>query len=166
MDHLEEFRIPKEILEKLKNPEYLPNQLAEGKSFQEILGFNSQTMDKFYGAAHNLFQQQKYEEAADAFVFLTTLNPRVHNYWLGLGMSHQLNQEYDNALLAYSMATLTDAENPLPHYHSAACYHEISDTRNALMSLELAIHCAGDNESHQGLRSKAEEALQRLRNSP
>lgn len=163
MDHLEEFRIPKETLEKLKTPSYLQEEVEKGKSFQDIIGYTSETMDKFYGVAYNLFQQQKYEEASDAFIFLTTLNPRVHSYWLGLGMSEQLNHEYDNALMAYSMASLLDSQNPIPHYHSAACYHELKDSRSALASLEFAIQIAGDQSTYSNLKSAAKSALERLR---
>jgi len=163
MDHLEEFRIPKETLEKFKDPLFLQKQVQAGKSFQEILGYTHATMDKFYHAAYNLFQQQRYEEASDAFVFLTTLNPRVHNYWLGLGMSEQLNQEFDTALMAYSMATLTDETSPVPHYHSAACYNELKDIKSALASFELAVQFSGTNERHATIKSNAQAALSRLR---
>lgn len=163
MEHLEEFQIPKESLERLKDPLFLKKQVEEGKTMQEIIGFTSETMDKFYSAAYQLFQRQQYEESADAFVFLTTLNPRVHNYWLGLGMSEQLNEEYHSALIAYSMAVLTDNANPLPHYHSAACYHAVHDPEGALLSLEMAIQCAGDNPDHAFIKSHSQSALNSLK---
>ena len=37
--------------------------------------YSVDTMEKFYQGAYNLFQQQEYRKAADAFVFPTTLNP-------------------------------------------------------------------------------------------
>src|ERR1700733_5711418 len=155
MDHLEEFKIPEEALSRLKDPAYLQKQVAEGKSFQEILGFSFETMNKFYSAAYNLFQKQQYAEASDAFVFLTTLNPRVHTYWLGLGMSEQLNEEFDAALLAYSMAILTDEANPLPHYHSASCYFAIHDKENTIISLEMALQRAGEKVEYATIKLQA-----------
>ncbi len=165
MENLEEFRIPQEALEKLKDPLYVKNQVAEGRTFQEILGFTLKTMDKFYSAAYNLFQRQQYEEAADAFVFLTTLNPRIHTYWVGLGMSEQLNEEYDAALMAYSMAILTNVENPLPHYHSAACYHALQEKENAVASLEMALQHAGVKEEYAHIKKHAQATLDSLKKS-
>lgn len=163
MEHLDEFQISKEALEKLKDPLHIKKQVDAGKTFQEILGYSIQTMDKFYEAAYSLFQKQQYEEAADAFVFLTTLNPKVHNYWLGLGMSEQLNEEYDAALMAYSMAIVTNAENPLPHYHSATCYRAVHDKESALLALELAIKHAGDHENHSAIKVHAQQAYDKLK---
>ena len=163
MEHLSEFSIPREALEKLKDPLFVKNQVAEGKTFQEILGFSLATMDKFYGAAHNLYTRQQYEEAADAFVFLTTLNPRVHTYWVGLGMSEQLNEEYDAALMAYSMAILINVENPLPHYHSAACYFALQEKDNAILSLEMALQHAETKEEYAHIKKHAQSTLDSLK---
>jgi type III secretion system low calcium response chaperone LcrH/SycD len=159
MDH-HEFQIPKEALEKLQDPHYIKKQMDEGKTFQEILGYSIETMERFYEAAHVLFQKQQYEEASDAFIFLTVLNPGVHNYWLGLGMSEQLNEEYDAALMAYNMAIATNSDNPLPHYHSASCYYALHDKHNARIALEAAIKCA--DEGDLSIKSHAEKALDRL----
>ena len=161
MENLEEFQIPKEALERMKDPEVITQLVEEGKTFQEIIGYTDETMDKFYRGARGLFEQQKYREAADAFIFLTTLNPYVHNYWLGLGMSEHLEEEYHGALLAYGMAMLSDSKNPLPHYHSAACYQALDDKTSMLVSLDLAINLAGNNQEYTHVKTQAESAKER-----
>ena len=143
-EDLEEFNLSKEVVEKLKNPEMLRKELAEGKTFQEIFNYSDDVMGVFYKAAYQLFQRQQYAEAADAFFFLTNLSPYVSTYWLGLGMSEQLSENPSSALIAYSMATVTDPQNPLPHYHSAACYKELHEEGEGLAALELAIETAGE----------------------
>ena len=164
MEPHHDFQIPQEAFERLKDPLHIKKLVDEGKTLQEILGYSIETMDKFYEAAHSLFQKQQYEEAADAFVFLTTLNPKVHNYWLGLGMSEQLIEEYDAALMAYGMAILTNMENPLPHYHSASCYQALHDKNSAIISLELALRQAHGREEYALVREKSESALNQLNN--
>lgn len=150
--------IPNEALERLKDPEVVRRQVKEGKTFQEILGYSNEDMEKFYQAAYGLFQKQEYQKAADAFVFLTTLNPYVHSYWLGLGMSEQLGGGYQGALLAYAMAILTNVENPVAHYHSGSCYRMLQDDENALQSFEMALRCAGDAEEFDNLKERARVA--------
>jgi len=152
---MEEFKIPEEAIEKLRDPEIIRQQMEEGKTFQEIIGYTSETMEKFYTIGRKLFEQQEYREAADAFIFLTTLNPMVHEYWLGLGMAEQLNGGHQGALLAYAMAILTNLENPVPHYHSASCYRELGDKQGAIHSLEMALRCAEGNEAYQNLKEQA-----------
>lgn len=158
MDNMEEYNIPEEAIEKLKDPEILRRQMEEGKTFQEIIGYTDETMEKFYKVAYHLFQQQEYQKAADAFIFLTTLNPNIHSYWLGLGMSEQLCGGYQGALLAYAMAILTDVESPTAHYHSATCYRILHDNESALQSLEMAVRCAGDKTDFAHLKERAVSA--------
>lgn len=162
MDSLEEFNIPEEITRQLQDPLLLRRHIQEGKSFQELLGYSDETMEKFYQAAYNLFQKQKYQKAAEAFTFLTTLNAERHNYWLGLGMSEQVLEEYHGALLAYAMAMMTDITNPLPHYHSANCYRSLLDNANALTALEQAISRAANSEEYQYIHESAVALKERL----
>jgi len=155
MESMEEFRIPKEAIERLKDPEVLRGHLSEGKTFQELLGYTNGTMEKFYSGAHLLYEQGMYQEAADAFVFLTTLNPYVHNFWLGLGLAEQHNEEYEAALVAYGMATMSDMDNPLPHYHSSRCHYLMGDYDTAVSMLDLAINLCFDDEKHSTVKSDA-----------
>lgn len=162
MEHIEKYDIPEDALEKLRDPEMIRRQVHEGKTFQEILGYTPEKMESFYESAYNLFKMQEYEKAADAFIFLTTLNPYVHNYWLGLGMSEQLNDSFQSGLLAYAMAILTDMQNPLPHYHSAKCYLGIDDKVSAIAALETALVLAKESDQHKDLIESINTALQRL----
>lgn len=158
LEEMEEFRIPADALEKLRDPDLLRKKISEGKVLQEIIGYSAATMEKFYFVAYKLFQHQQYQEAADAFIFLTTLNPYIYNYWLGLGMCEQLLKREEAALIAYATAILINVENPVPHYHSASCYNELKDQGNALASLELAIMYCEDKVEFTSLKKHAEEA--------
>lgn len=162
MDHLEEFGIPEQVLSKLRDNNWVGEQLREGKTFQDMLNFSDSTMDQFYSKARHLFQIQRYEDASNAFVFLTTLNPYHYAYWIGLGMSDHLLQEYENALIAYAMASLCDPENPFPHYHAAACYQLTNDRENALLALEMVIRCCGNTFGFADMKSKAISAKSML----
>ncbi len=163
IEEMEEFRIPKEALEKLKDPELLRRKINEGKVLQEIIGYTPETMEKFYQIAYKLFQHQQYQEAGDAFIFLTTLNPYVYNYWLGLGMSEQLCNKFDGALIAYATSILIKVENPISHYHSATCYTALKDYGNAIASLDLAIMYAGDHPEYASIKKHALETKEALK---
>lgn len=158
----EDFEIPKEILEKLSDPEVLRRYVEEGRTFQEILEFDDETMEKFYQTAIRLMHAHRYADAGDAFLFLTTLNPYVAAYWLGLGMCEQLNEDYKPALVAYAMASMSDRANPLPHYHSAACHHALDDLDKSLLFLERAIDSAGEMEEHAALKARSLAAREAL----
>ncbi len=158
MEDLEEFMIPKEAMEKLNDPELLRRYIEEGKTFQDILGYKQESMDKFYDVACNLYRNHRYKSASDAFLFLTTLNPYVPEYWLGQGMCEQVNEEYKQALVAYSMAILGDRDMPVAHYHSAACHNGLGDVHAALACLERTLLICGDKEQHAAIKVQAQRS--------
>lgn len=157
-DELNEFKLSKKAQEKLKNKELLKRELASGKTPQEILGFKEETMAKFYRAAYRLFEHKKYVDAANAFLFLVTLNTHNHDYWLGLGMSTQLCGEYEAAIDAYEMAAVTDVDSPVPYFYLAKCLFAIHDRESALQALDLALEYAVDKEEYQDLVQQARAA--------
>ncbi len=162
MEDMEEFQIPEEALERIQDPVVFKQQIDDGKTFQEILGYTDVMMEKCYKVAYSCFQRQQYEKASEAFTFLTTLNPTVFNYWLGLGMSEQMCEEYHSALLAYAMAAMVDVTNPIVHYHSANCYRSLSEEESALSALDLCILNAGDREEFVEIKALAKEAKERI----
>lgn len=162
MDEHNEFAIPQEVVETLRDPEVIKQYVEEGKTFQEIIGYEDATMEKFYAAAYRLFERGEFRQAADAFIFLTTLNPYTHKYWLGLGMAEQSTEEFEAALVAYAMAVMIQVSNPIPHFHSATCYYRMGDKNSAAQSLDLAIEQAGDQAEYAELCKAAEAFKQRL----
>lgn len=161
-DDLNEFQLSKKVKAKLKNKKLLEKELAEGKTAQEIMEFSDHTMSKFYQAAYVLFEHKRYQDAANAFLFLATLNPHHHEYWLGLGMATQLNQDYEAAIDAYELAALCNIASPVPYFYLAKCLFAIHDRESALQALNLAIETADGIEEYSHLKKQAEQAKEML----
>lgn len=157
-DELGEFKISRKVKEKLKNKALLKKELASGKTAQEIMGFTNETMAKFYRAAYHLFENRHHADAANAFLFLVTLNPYNHDYWLGLGMSTQMCGDYEAAIDAYEMAAVSDISSPVPYFYLAKCLFAIHDRESALQALELALEYAGDIQEYADLKKQATAA--------
>lgn len=150
MDSLAAFEIPTNLKE-------LCEQLKSGKTPQEIIGYSPEIMRQFYAAAYRLYQAGLDSEAADAFFFLTVLNPSVQVHWLALGMAEQCQKKYEDALIAYAMATLLKSDDPLPYYYSAVCYQALHEKENAQKSFQMALCYFG--EEHASLKAHAEAML-------
>lgn len=157
-DHLEEFNLSKKIKAKLKNKNLLKKQLAMGKSAQEVLELSDGAMNKFYHAACELLDHMRYADAANAFLFLITLNPYKHNYWLGLGMSYQLCEDYEMACDAYEMAAACKIDDPVPYFYLAKSLLSMRDRKSALLAYDLAIKYADCIEEHDQLKKEAKKA--------
>jgi type III secretion system low calcium response chaperone LcrH/SycD len=161
-DDLSEFRLSEKAKKKLKDKKLLKKELAEGKTAQEIIGFSNETMSKFYQAAYLLFEHKRYHDAANAFLFLATLNPHLHDYWLGLGMATQMCHEYESAIDAYELAALTDLSSPVPYFYLAKCLFAIHDRESALQALDLAIETSDDLQEFADLKRQAQKAREIL----
>lgn len=161
-DDLSEFQLSEKAKAKLKDKKLLKKELAEGKTAQEIMGFSDETMAKFYKAAYLLFEHKRYQDAGNAFLFLATLNPHHHEYWLGLGMATQLCQDYEAAIDAYELAALCDIASPIPYFYLAKCLFAIHDRESALQALNLAIETADDIDEYADLKRQAELAKEIL----
>lgn len=157
-DDIGEFKLSKKVKARLKNKKLLQKQLAEGKSAQEILDFSDETMAKFYGAAYRLFEHHRYQEAGKAFLFLVTLNPYNHDYWVGLGMCAQLTKEFEAAIDAYEMAAICRIDSPVPYFYLAKCLFSLHDRDSALQALDLAIDYAENHPEYSDLKAQAEAA--------
>lgn len=157
-DELSEFRLSEKAKAKLKNKKLLKKELAEGKTAQEIMGFSDITMAKFYGAAYRLFEHKRYLDAANGFLFLATLNPHNHEYWLGVGMATQMNHDYESAIDAYELAAICNISSPVPYFYLAKCLFAIHDRESALQALDLAIETADELPEFADLKQQAIEA--------
>lgn len=154
-----EFIVSDQVKKKLKDKAWLKKQLAAGKNAQEILGFSEETMNKFYTAACTLYEYKRYVDAANAFLFLVTLNPYHYDYWLGLGAATQRCEDYEAAIDAYEMAAICQLESPIPYFHLAKCLFAMHDRESALLAIDLAIEYSDgrsdfDDIYHQAIAAR------------
>lgn len=159
-DDIGEFAISKQMRKKLKNKKMLKKALAAGQTPQDILGFSEETMQKFYAAACKLFESKRYSDAANAFLFLVSLNSYHYDYWLGLGAATQRCEDYESAIDAYEMAAICHLESPEPYFHLAKCLFAMHDRDSALQAIDLAIEYSDgrveyDEVHRQALAAKA-----------
>lgn len=155
MGSLEDFELSPEARRKLKDKKYLKKALKEGKTVQEIIGFSHKVMRDFYLAAYQLFEKDCFADAARAFLFLVTLNPRNHEYWIGLGMSSQMCKDFEGAIDAYEMAAMMEINDPVPYFYLAKCLFALHERESVISALDLAIECAGDDETYLELKEQA-----------
>lgn len=156
------YRLSPKIKQKFRQSHVLKEEVKTGKTGQEILEFSDEVMAKFYEVAYHLFENKNFSQAAQAFLFLAALNPSLHEYWLGLGMSLQMCHDYEEAIDAYELAALCDLASPVPYFYLAKCLFAIHDRTSALQAVDLAIEMANENEEYAELKQQAIAARQVL----
>ena len=121
-------------------------------TFQEAFGFSDDTMSTLYDIGLRLFNENNLEKATGVFFLLTKMNTFLFEPWLALGMCHQNQKSYGDALYSYAMASLLDFDNPSPHLCSAECYIAVNNDQVGREALDLAIAVidANDISRYQG----------------
>jgi len=121
-------------------------------TLQEVLGVASHDAQRYYEAACRLLQKKRYSEAADAFFFLTMLDPTSFCYWLNLGLAEQMQERYVEALDSLGMATLLNMDDPTPHVYAAECYIASNKLSQAIDSLRLAMECPTEGDEFASVK--------------
>lgn len=160
---ISELLLSKKTQAKLENEKEVQKELAEGKNIDDILEISPDQMQILYKAACHLFEEHHYADAADAFLFLITLNFQNSQFWIGLGMSTQMSGNFESAIDAYELAAIYEPENPIPYFYLAKCLFAMHERQSASLALEMAIQYAGDIEQFQELKTKALEAQLQLK---
>ena len=58
---------------------------------------------------------------------------------MSFGLTEKQLEHYPQALNAFAMGALTNADSPYPHILSAECYIELGENDDAKMSLKIAL---------------------------
>lgn len=130
------FEIPKKLLEKITNPGsqlYLSNG---SPIIQELVNYSGVMMSQVYDLATSLQKDNQIQKASDLFLFLTTLNPFVSWFWLGLGNTWVELLRLEEALCAYGLGIQFDPMN-IENYRSAIeCCKKLNKESLAFQLLE------------------------------
>lgn len=119
--------------------------LSQGKTYRQLLEISDEAMQEFYAIAQSYAENKQYEEAADCFLFLSSLEPMTSNLWLRLGNAEQGCGHYEEALDAYSMAMMCDADDPFPHLYSVEVYLELKQHDLAQECLNVSSRLIEEN---------------------
>lgn len=159
---MEKFTFSKKAKEKLRDKNFLRDELAKGKTPQDIMEVSDEVMANLYNAAFQLFESHEYADAANAFLFLISLNPHKYHYWLGLGMATQMSGNFEAAIDSYEMAAIYEVESPTPYFYLAKCLYAMHERQSAMQALEIALQYADDIPEYQELKAQALEAMDLL----
>jgi type III secretion system low calcium response chaperone LcrH/SycD len=99
---------------------------------------SKEAIENLYAVAYSLYNNGKYQDAANCFRILMVASPKDARHLMGLGASQHMLQQFQDAANTYALASFLDKENPYPHLHAAECYWEIGKTEIAFSALESA----------------------------
>lgn len=138
--------------------------LTQGMSPKEAMGVGNGVLESIYAQAYRLYNTGKYIEATHLFRMLIMMNSLEPKYILGLAACFHMLKEYDNAIQTYTICSIIDADNPIPHYHSSDCFIQMKDYLSAMICLEMTVTHAGDKSEYAKIKERAQMSLESLKN--
>lgn len=154
MPALEDYKIKTDHFFEVVTRRAVAALAEDAETNQSLLGVSDEAIEKYYEIARGLLDENNWFDARDAFLFLSFLNPLVHEYWVGLGIAEQSQSKFQQALMAYIMAEATNSENPVPPANAFQCAVALNELDFALYSLDKAITCCGDKPEFSELKEK------------
>lgn len=137
--------------------------LKQGITPKDALSISPGYLENIYGQAYRLYNTGKYGEASHLFRLLIMFNSLEPKYMLGFAACLHMLKDYADAIQAYTMTSILDPENPLPHYHSSDCCIQMKEYISAMLCLELAIEYARDKPEFAQMKERAQLSLKSLK---
>lgn len=117
-------------------------EISTGEILQDKLQISDKTLMASYQYGSDLFQRKNFAWAADVFLFLCTLNPKIPSFWIALGRAEEFNKQDESALLAYTMAMELDHEDLSAVFDCVRCLKRLQRFHEADLFLDKALECA------------------------
>jgi tetratricopeptide (TPR) repeat protein len=121
-------------------------KIVSGSSWREALRISKDIVDLLYKAAKNLFDAGNYQDAINAFSFLSWLDSSQYDFWMALGHACFHASSYEQAISAYGVASSIFPQDGLPHIYAASCYEAIEDSDQAQDCLKTSLILEGCKE--------------------
>lgn len=124
---------------KLKNERSFNDQLEQGLTLQQLANIDDASLDALYEAAKHLYEAGRYEDAENAFQFLTCLNPKKYAFWLGLAGAQFYQNRFEEASKTYSDLVLKNPNDTTSHLLLIRCFEALGDFSKAVEAIEHAL---------------------------
>lgn len=103
---------------------------------QDVFGLTTEDISKMFDIAISFMHQHRFDEAIQAFTFLTKVNPYISDFWMGLGAAHQSQGSFKEALSAFLAAQTMDPIRIDPYAFAIEVCLEMGDLAQAYSLLE------------------------------
>jgi type III secretion system low calcium response chaperone LcrH/SycD len=152
---------------KAKSADQLQNMtsglIQKGGVPKDFLGVSDAMIEGIYGQAYRLYNTGKYNDATQLFRLLVMLNATEFKYCMGLAACYHMQKEYKSAVETYTVCSLLESDNPVPHFHASDCYIQMQNPVSALVVLEMAVKRAGNQAQYATLKDRALLTMASLR---
>lgn len=129
----------KKIKERYGERELTIEEQAKFPTGRDIFAYDETTMHLFWEIAAQLMEEKEFEKSANAFIFLTFLDPWIKEYFLGAAIAFENLENLQNALIYYTSAFVLAPESIESYSHLCRCLLKLGENKRARQIVHIAI---------------------------
>lgn len=137
--------------------------ILQGGTLGQVMEVEADEYEALYAVAHAALQAARYQEAADTFGMLVSLNPYQTRFLQAYATALQMLGRYEDAIVYFSLASMLDLDDPRPFFHIAQCMLARRMPEQALEALDQALPRA---DRHPALKARAQAMRDLIAGSP
>lgn len=145
------------MLKLLISPKAWEEELAKGKLLYEMLERTNEELLSMYEVGLEFYNRGAYEEAADIFLLLTQLNPKIASFWTALGAAEEGRKEFQEAATAHLFAAELQKETLDSYMQAIKCYHKLNRIDEIRKILEIITSKIKENPALESWLPKIQE---------
>jgi type III secretion system low calcium response chaperone LcrH/SycD len=148
-----------ELAQKAQSLSQMSDEEARKQTAQQLLRLTNEQMEQFYQVAKRWFEQGNFQNAVDLFTLLTSFNPWVPAFWVGLGLSYEKLKVWDKAAVSHVAALQANPDELTPILQAAYCLHQAGRGADARKLLEKALEETKEHPQQATFRQQADRWL-------
>ena len=142
--------------------ELLDALLYEGYAYKDFTDISDDEIEAAYALAYNYLQYGKFDKSEKLFQFLCKLDHYQARFFMGLGLSRQMQKKFAEAIDSYGVAGVLGMDDPMPAFRSAECYMLLGDHELAMSGAFSAQQRSKGKEEYEKIYTQATHLLEYL----
>ncbi len=122
--------------------------------------------EELYALGYGYYSQGRYLDAAKLFWQLLRQDCAQARYYKAAGACMQMLRHYEQAMLAYGVASLFDPHDPTLLFYLAQCFRAVGCAPEAAQALQTFLADTAGSVPHHAMREQAASLLASIAQSP
>jgi type III secretion system low calcium response chaperone LcrH/SycD len=116
---------------------------------------DDETTKELYGFGYALYQQERFSDATETFLYLTLHSKTDSKNFMALGACHQIQSDFQKAAQLYQYSIDLGYTDPAVHFYLGECLLRLNKKSKAVTEFELAASLSRDQDEYLDLFEKA-----------
>lgn len=131
-----------------------------------VYTLSTRQQEELYALGYGYYSQGRYLDAVKLFWQLLRQDCAQARYYKAAGACMQMLQHYEQAMLAYGLASLFEPHDPTLLFYLAQCFRTVGCAQEAAQALQTFLVDTAGSVPHRAMREQAATLLASIAQPP